>query len=185
MTCIVGVVEKGKVWIGGDSAGVAGYDLMVRSDPKVFRNGDFVMGYTSSFRMGQLLAHRFQPPKRHADQDVYVYMVTSFVDALRQCFKDGGYASKENEREQGGQFLVGYEGRLFEIGGDYQVGENLDGYAACGCGGSIALGALHATSSECPTDRIRSALSASERHNAGVRGPFVVIGPEDKAKALA
>lgn len=178
MTCIVGLVHQGGVWIGGDSAGIAGYDLMLRSDPKVFRNGEFVIGYTSSFRMGQLLAHRFQPPKRHADQDVYTYMVTTFVDALRQCFKDGGYATKENEREQGGTFLVGYEGRLFQIEGDYQVGEPFAGYVACGCGGSVALGALHATAGQRPTDRIKVALEASEMHNAGVRGPFTIVGPE-------
>ena len=42
MTCIVGLVEKGNVYIGGDSAGVGGYSLTVRADRKVFRNGDFV-----------------------------------------------------------------------------------------------------------------------------------------------
>jgi len=177
MTCIVGVVEDGKVWIGGDSAGIDGYHLVIRSDPKVFRNGEFTIGYTSSFRMGQLLAHAFQPPKRHADQDVFAYMVTSFVNALRDCFKDGGYAGKQNEREEGGTFLVGYEGRLFEIESDYQVGEALDGYAACGCGRSIAMGALCVTKGDRPAERVRVALEASEHHNAGVRGPFLVVGP--------
>ncbi len=177
MTCIVGVVENGKVWIGGDSAGVSGYHLVVRADPKVFTNGDFVMGYTSSFRMGQLLAHRFQPPKRHADQDVYAYMVTSFVDALRQCFKDGGYAGKDGEREQGGTFLIGYEGRLFQIEDDYQVGESIDGYAACGCGSQVALGALYLTSPGNPKDRLYAALKAAEHFNAGVRAPFKIVEP--------
>lgn len=43
MTCIVGVAEGGKVWIGGDSAGVdsGNYSLTVRADRKVFRNGHF------------------------------------------------------------------------------------------------------------------------------------------------
>ncbi len=39
MTCIVGLVDNGKVYIGGDSAGCAGYDVRIREDQKVFRNG--------------------------------------------------------------------------------------------------------------------------------------------------
>src|SRR3546814_10742010 len=75
MTCIVGLVDDGKVYLGGDSAGVAGWSLTVRKDPKVFRVGDCIIGFTSSFRMGPLLAHSFQPPKWHDDYDVYEYMV--------------------------------------------------------------------------------------------------------------
>lgn len=71
MTCIVGLVDQGNVWIGGDSAGVGGYDLMLRADQKVFRNGDFLMGFTSSFRMGQLLRYKLSPPKLHSDDDIY------------------------------------------------------------------------------------------------------------------
>ena len=50
MTCIVGVAHKGAVYIGGDSAAVAGWALTCRADHKVFKNGDFVMGFTTSFR---------------------------------------------------------------------------------------------------------------------------------------
>ena len=37
MTCIAAIAEKGKVYIGGDSAGVAGLDLTIRADEKVFK----------------------------------------------------------------------------------------------------------------------------------------------------
>ena len=64
MTCIVGLVHEGTVFIGGDSAGVAGLSLVVRADEKVFRNGDFLMDFTTSFRMGQLLRYNpDSPPK--------------------------------------------------------------------------------------------------------------------------
>ena len=39
MTCIVGIADGAKVWIGGDSAGVAGWSLTVRADEKVFAVG--------------------------------------------------------------------------------------------------------------------------------------------------
>lgn len=45
MTCIVGLAVNGKTYIGGDSAGVGGYDLTIRRDAKVFTNGEFAMGF--------------------------------------------------------------------------------------------------------------------------------------------
>ena len=174
MTCIVGIAEGGYVWIGGDSAGVAGLSLTHRKDIKVFRNGPFIMGFTSSFRMGQLLAHAFRPPKRHADTDVYAFMVTDFIDAVRSCLKAGGYAEAHNSVERGGTFLVGYEGRLFKIEGDYQVGESLTGYDACGCGEDFALGSLYSTTGP-PEFRLNLALQAAAEFSAGVCGPFNMV----------
>lgn len=176
MTCIVGLIDKGSVYIGGDSAGVdGGLGLSVRTDRKVFRNGEhgeFVIGFTSSFRMGQLLAHVFHPPKLFEGQDVYAYMVNQFVDGVRACLKTGGFASKENETESGGTFLVGFRSRLFEIFDDYQVGEPTAGYSAVGCGGDIATGSLFSTSGQKPRVRVIKALQAAEQHSGGVRAPF-------------
>jgi len=172
MTCIVGLVADGRVHIGGDSAGVAGLDLRLRADLKVFKNDGFLFGFTSSFRMGQLLRYSLQIPKRHPDKDLMAYMATDFVDAVRNCLKNGGFATKSSEAEAGGTFLVGHAGRLFLIAGDYQVGESRGAYEACGCGESYACGALFANTALAPMDRVRQALAAAEAHSAGVRGPF-------------
>lgn len=182
MTCIVGLVDKGEVLIGGDSAGVncRSLAMQVRSDHKIFRNGPFLMGFTSSFRMGQLLRFSFNPPKRHTDIDVYAYMVTDFVDAVRDCLKDGGYAERYNDVERGGEFLVGYEGRLFRIESGYEVGETVYGYDAVGCGEDIALGSLCSTAGGAPKDRIHQALKAAAQFSAGVSAPFHIVGGADK-----
>lgn len=177
MTCIVAIAEGGTVYMGGDSAGVSHLSLEIRKNPKVFKNKDFVIGYTTSFRMGQLLQYAFTPPKRHPDEDLFEYMVTSFVDGVRETLKKGGFASKEDEVERGGNFIVGIEGRIFQIESDYQVSEIRDNFASCGCGYEIALGALYATEGEDqrPKDRLRVALEAAEHFSAGVRGPFSFI----------
>ena len=179
MTCIVGYVDKleNKVYIGGDSAGVGGYNLTVRSDEKVFKNGDYLMGFTSSFRMGQLLRYAFTPPVLEEGENINKFMCTKFIDAVRQCLKDGGYASKDKEEESGGTFLVGYKGRLFEIENDYQVAIHADGYATVGCGDQIANGALYAVDnySITTTSKLTIALEAAERFSAGVRSPFLIL----------
>lgn len=166
MTCIAALVHNGRVYMGGDSAAVDGSDLVLYSSPKVFRNGDFVMGYTTSFRMGNLLQHALVPPRHHPNDDVHKYMVTEFVDAVRACLETGGYTV-------GGNFLVGFQGRLFSILADYQVGEGLDGFMACGCGEKYALGSL-GTSKGHPRKRVLTALAQAERFSGGVRAPFHV-----------
>ena len=172
MTVIVGLAHKGRVHLGGDSAGVSGYQLAIRRDPKVFTNGPYVLGFTSSFRMGQLLHHAFQAP--HPTGDLDHFMVTTFVDALRTCLKDGGWARKDNEQEEAGTFLVGIAGTLFRIDSDYQVGQAIGGYDAVGCGDDLALGALHATAhlGMRPRLRLAAALAAAEHHSAGVAAPY-------------
>ena len=174
MTCIVGLVDRDRVFLGGDSAGIASnYRLTVRADRKVFRNGSFIMGFTSSFRMGQLLAFTFNPPTPRIGVDIMAYMVTDFIDAARARMKEGGFARVREAAEEGGTFLVGYSGRLFHIADDFQVGESIHGFDACGCGEELALGSLRSTRAwPDPEARIKEALETAETFSAGVRGPF-------------
>src|SRR5258708_7102986 len=144
MTCIVGLEHHGRVYIGGDSAGIAGTGLCVRADAKVFRNGPFLIGFTTSFRMGQLLQFKLKPPPHPADIDTFEFLVGTFVDTVRSCLKSGGFAKRKEEQELAGAFLVGYRGRLYTIDSDYQVGQSADCFCAACAGAQLALGALHA-----------------------------------------
>jgi ATP-dependent protease HslVU (ClpYQ) peptidase subunit len=171
MTCIVGLVDKGTVYIGGDSAGVSGLSVSVRADEKVFVNGPFIMGFTTSFRMGQLLRYKLDPPKQTVSMDDMKYMVTDFIDSVAKCFADNGYGSKGH----GGTFLVGYNSKLYMIDSDFQVGIPTLPYHAVGCGADLALGAMHATKNKKPEDRIVAALEAASTHSGGVTPPFVIL----------
>lgn len=187
MTCIVGVVENGTVYIGGDSAGSNSiHQLTIRKDKKVFRNGDFLIAGTGPFRLIQLLRYSFEPPKRETD-DIERYMATTFVDAIRECFKAGGYAWKSSERESfEGKFLIGYQNRLFIIEGDYQVEEATYPYNAVGSGTDVALGVLYATPDIQAMKRVELALKAAEQHNTTVRAPFHIEVLEPvKSEAIA
>ena len=173
MTCIVGLVDKGSVYIGGDSAGIAGLSISIRADEKVFSNGPFIMGFTTSFRMGQILRYKFDPPQQTVKQDDMTYMVTSFIDAVRQCFANNGFGDKEATR--GGNFLVGYKGKLYNIESDFQVGVPAEAFDAVGCGSDLALGALYASKGKTPEQRITLGLGAAAFFNAGVAAPFLIM----------
>lgn len=176
MTCIVGMVDGKDVIVGGDSAGVAGWSLHIRADSKVFVSHGFIYGFTSSFRMGQLLRYKFIPPEMKGT-NLDEYMRTAWIDAVRRCLADGGFAKKENGVETGGTFLVGHKGRLFCVYEDFQVAECSDEYAAVGCGTDIASGAMFAMKEMRKTAhwKITKALEAAVNHSAGVRGPFEVV----------
>ncbi|MET0386453.1 MAG: hypothetical protein ABW321_10865 [Polyangiales bacterium] len=184
MTCIVAVkVEQNgaaRIVMGGDSAGVSGLDINIRKDPKVFRKGDFVIGFTTSFRMGQIIRFKFTPPAVPAEMDLYEYMVTHFVDEIRAALKQGGFAEVSNGVERGGSFMVALRDRLFTIQSDFQVAETHDDFAAIGCGADYALGAL-AVLHQRPIsgeEMARHALEVATHFSGGVRGPFSVLATD-------
>lgn len=175
MTCIVAVEHEGRVYMGGDSAAVSGLDIQAVVSPKVFLLGDILIGYTSSFRMGQLLEYNLEVPEnKHGDDDLR-YLVTGFVPAVRECLKAGGFTKIENGVEDGGSFLIGYKGKVYLVASDFQVTRMRDGFAAVGCGTYYALGALGATEILDAEKAVTLALEVSARFSAGVCGPFYVL----------
>ncbi len=177
MTAIGGLVRGEKVYIGGDSAGVQSYQITVRRDEKVFLNGDILVGCCGSFRMRDLLRHKFIAPARSIREDLDVYMRTTFVDAVMRCFQEGKFAEMDKEVQRGGSFLVGIEGRLYHIEDDFQIGEALAGYDAIGNADDVVLGSLFTTQRlDLPPQRcLELALEAAESHTTDVRRPFHII----------
>ena len=172
MTCIVGIVEKDHVIIGGDSAASFGTSITIIKDPKVFKNGPFLFGCEGSFRMIQLLKHTFEPPKL-TGKDIYKYLCTEFVNEIIKLCESGGINKTENGKF--GSMLIGYKNRLFELDEDFQVMENLNGLSAIGCGADIALGALYVSHGVNAQQRCLKALEASDFYSTGVSKPFTIL----------
>jgi ATP-dependent protease HslVU (ClpYQ) peptidase subunit len=179
MTCVVGVRHEGVVYIGADSLSSDRVEAQVRLDPKVFTLGEFLIGFTSSWRMGQVLRYHFKPPAIPDGLDLHTYMVLHFVEELRTVAKKAAIAEVQNSVESLGKFLVGIRGRLFCIESDFQVGEALQDYAAVGSGAAYALGAMfiqrHCTPGvRLPGAELERALEAAAEHSPYVRRPWLV-----------
>lgn len=177
MTCIVGIEKAGQVWIGGDSAGLSGLDKKIREDSKVFKlKDDVLFGFTTSFRMGQLLHFSLEIPRQTVKDD-YRYLCTDFINAVRNCLEKGGFAQIKENRETGGTFLLGYKGKLYSVDSDFQVGRVIVGFDACGCGENYALGSLYTTKDLkfSPKENLLKALEAAAQFSAGVAPPFKII----------
>ena len=83
MTCIAAYVDKEKnIWMGGDSIAYGNYEYNLISQPKVFLTHNMIIGYTSSFRMGQILQYDFDIPKHSPELTDNRYMVSVFIDKI-------------------------------------------------------------------------------------------------------
>jgi ATP-dependent protease HslVU (ClpYQ) peptidase subunit len=173
MTCIIGLESEGSVFVGGDSAASAGNMVRAVAVDKVFQRGPFLIGYTTSFRMGQILRYQVDfPPTEVYDE---AYMVCEFVEAVRAKFKELGFTRIENNEETGGNFIVGVAGKVWQIESDFQVSRSNDGMAAIGAGSNFALGALMALHDLPPKKRILEALSVSAWFCGYVTLPFKIL----------
>ena len=101
-------------------------------------------------------------------------MVVTLVGALRELFKDRGYAKVSNNQETGGFFIVGYQGKIYTVQSDFQVNCYVDSYDAIGVGSDYALGAMEALKRVAPAKRIRRSLEVSAKFSAAVCEPFLV-----------
>lgn len=135
MTCIIGYIdENGIGHMAGDTAGtsVGSHYRVDNVHAKVFRNGEMLIGYTTSFRMGQILEHDFVAPERNDGLTDYQYMVKQVVPAIRKAFVEGNYMGKEDK--DGGTFLIIYRGKLFVLQDDFSVFERPRNFDSCGSG---------------------------------------------------
>ena len=183
MTCIVGMLKDGVVYMAGDHIGTDGYDVEIQRRSKVFRNREFVVGYTSSFRMGQILEHVWTPPKQPKScKDLTEYMVKYVVPSLIKVFDDEKFIQNSGDAKRsgqafGGEFLIGYKGHLFKIQSDFAVLECTYPFDSIGAGEDFAKGAfsiLFAFEREMknvlkPKDCLHDVLMAVEEHSALVK----------------
>jgi ATP-dependent protease HslVU (ClpYQ) peptidase subunit len=174
MTCIIGLEANGRVYMGADSCGSDDWTNRAYDIQKVFRVKQFIIGYTSSFRMGQLLQYALVVTPQNGTDDL-TYLVTIMAEAVRDAFKAHGYAYIENSQEFGGLFLVGYRGKLYQISSDFSVLHTLDGYSAVGSGHTVALGVMAALEGLSPKKRILKALEITGQFVGSVKPPYKVM----------
>lgn len=177
MTCIIGLSEDNKVYMGGDSASAASDSWICRPTAieKVFHQPPFLFGCATSFRMMQLLRYQLPsiPEQDYVGSDEE-YLVREFINPVRELFKEHGYAKVKDNEEEGGVFLVGYRGQLYRIGFDFQVNSCRDGLRTLGCGAELALGAMKALEHFPPRERIERSLEIAAYFSGGVMPPFVI-----------
>jgi len=172
MSCVAGIVEDGKIWMGGDSAGTTDDGLQyscLRS--KVFHNGEVLIGSVGDGRVQDLFENHEMP-------DIplglgAIWHVVTWMEVI---------LASEQPAKEGSKLapgcMVGVRGELFVVSENYNYVQPRQGYWAIGSAGEIALGSLYATAEDGDMsieDRIEMALAASAEFHSTVRAPFTIL----------
>ncbi|AUR87442.1 nucleophile aminohydrolase [Vibrio phage 1.101.O._10N.261.45.C6] len=144
MTCICGMIRNGHVYMAGDLMGSNGFTGRTYPDSKVFANGEFILGYTSSFRMGQILEWNWIPPLREEGITDRQYMQLNVIESIRETFSTFGYGTREGLESVGGTFLIGYRGCLYEMQENFSL-LSIPDFVAVGSGQYHAEAILYNT----------------------------------------
>lgn len=183
--------------VQGSDWAVVGYDSQVTEDggrqytlgrgsAKVMKNGQYLLGAAGDVRAINILAYAFNPPRAGDLTGVRLdrFITSKFVPALRECFEDHGYVSKESreQAQHGSVVLVVVNGQIYEIGEDYAWVRDTTGVYSFGSGGEYALGAIYATAGDnvatlgiTKTEKaVREALAIAAKLDSGSGPPFHV-----------
>ena len=170
MSTVVGVVNKDGVWIGSDDYASSDSGekrpIIVR---KVFRNGGYLFGCVGSVRASQILFPKhFEPPED----------IAFLPDMIRNHFKERGCISlslDDQTEAHTSNFLVGYQGKLYEILVDFQMNQ-VSGYDAIGAGTQFAFGSFYTTEKLKlrPEQRMKLALQAASKFDTTTGPPFII-----------
>ncbi len=187
MTVVAAAIDRdGVIFMGADGMSVSGqYGARPGTRSKVFRVGEFIVGACGTVNIGQSIELLFEPPL--IEGDLYRYIVARFAPALRELMKSrGGEIKNQNGADElDARVLVGVRGRLFMIDGGYGAIESIHRFAAVGCADQEALAAMFTAKQIVPEmparDVVQHGLEAAAEFDLAIRGPFTVIGSEDKA----
>lgn len=179
LTCIVGIVKDGKVWMGGDRF-VSSGEMKFIGGPKIYYlewNGrrEYLVGDAGGHRAGNLI----QTADIQGEElgDPYLNVVEVLLPAIRKTLINGGAMGKfDDGTDEGNAMLIGHRGRLFRVCSAFGAVEPSEGYSAVGSACEVAIGAFSAMgqmgTTWHPRNKLAVALDAAEKHNRNVSKPF-------------
>jgi len=145
MTCVVGVEKEGVVWLAGDSACLddEGDAVVTQRQSKVFRRGDYCIGFSGSFRIGNLLKYDIKlpenPSKNHPRQ---------ISEIISKAIEEYGL------KEEDWSALIGFKDKLYIVQADCYCYRHTKTYAAIGAESAVAV----ALGTFCTLDAMSSSL---------------------------
>lgn len=188
MTCLVGVIQDGKTYIGTD--GYASTEDCERKHiicRKLFVSGPYVVAFAGHIRTGQLLY-----PESGFEFPEDIYMIPNAMYMWLREFEAIG----KDEAQMGiiaSNFLILTKDKMYTVLMDMQISE-IDpalGYTAMGSGSPFALGSLYTTAlieegDALPAEvRLKVALDAASEFSKNCGEPFSVYSYEKAMKELA
>lgn len=188
MTCIAAIIDnKGVGHIACDSLGSDLLSKRVFTTPKIFVVGDMLIGFTGSYRIGQLLQYRLQLPTARMGQELDEWLHVDFIDSVREILLQNGAMQVDNSVELAdSKFLVVVAGRVFTIQEDLSLLESVDPFEAVGSGEMYARATMNALVQHKVTKPERvltEAIEAAAKYVPSVGGDIHLLSEGDSEYA--
>jgi ATP-dependent protease HslVU (ClpYQ) peptidase subunit len=179
MTTIVAVCKNGNVTMGADSQVTDGSrpNRHPRME-KITKNNGYLIAGSGDSQPCDILQHIFIPPVPTVQErkDLYKFMITKFVPAIRECLEENGWKPNSEDKDAGFNMLFAFDGEVFDIGDDFSVLLNDDGIYGVGSGSPIAIGALYAGVS------VEKALEYASANDIYTSGPYQIVKQQKQNK---
>ena len=171
MTILVGIADGKNVYIGADRAASDESTIITMCRPKVGVDNKWIYAYAGSVGVGQLIEF-VTFPVLDKKADVYKVLRLNIIKQLKSLVAEHGDDGDDN----GAEFLIGANGRLFEFSSsDWGVVEVSE--TCAGSGNQISLGSLYTTYTLDIDieERIKYALEAAIEYSPTCQGPVDIL----------
>jgi 20S proteasome alpha/beta subunit len=174
MTCIVGLSDGKNVWMGGERGHSISSWIGQSTQPKVYKVGEYLIGYSGNAGIGQQMVYNFDFQDYTADEgtDPIYFLMTNFIPRLKKFFNKQNITIQGDEHE--GELMIGFHGRVYEVNtGHMYCTEYKE--LCIGSGYAYAYGSLHNSGYLDPQERIEQALDAAIRYSPSCQGPVDLV----------
>lgn len=187
MTCIIGMATNNVVHMVADSMMVSRDEQLPASEPKMWIDGELLIGATGDLREVQVVRNMCKFPPHILDISDLEYLVRYVVPEIERALKESGiYKTDDHDRIWHTTLLVGFNGGLYEIDCDLAVLGHVNGFFAIGSGYPYAMGAYAILSDETwcdaqllsPETRLRACMDVVLRFITCVGPPVVYMALE-------
>ena len=174
MTCIVAISDGKNVWMGGERGHSTKGWIGSSTQPKVYKVGEYLIGYSAIAGIGQQMVYNFdfQDYTPAEGTDPVYFLMTNFIPRLKAYFKDNDINVVGEDIEA--DLLLGFHGRVYEINTGHMYCTEYD-HIATGSGYEYALGSLYSSTHLPPRERIELALNAAIAYSPSCQGPLDIF----------
>jgi hypothetical protein len=162
-----------EIWV--DSR-VTAPDGQIYSHPdmmKYAKRGPLIIAGSGEVTPCDIAQNLWNPPSptESDKKNPYRYMITKAMPSLREVLTKNGYNFDEAKEKDDirFQFIIAFNGELFDIDQDLAVSRDSSGFYGAGSGGSYALGALYAGADG------EEALEIAAKINMHTAPPFYTV----------
>lgn len=181
MTCIVGLVDDGRVYFGADKLRSIGWSSSFVSDEeKIWKYKDYLIGVAGLCRTHHVVEYVLETVggKDTFELTTAREVTEHFSEPIRKKLLDYGVTKKENNHEEvEGTILLGAHGKIYLIDSAFSV-HTFSTHIAIGSGGEYALGSLFALERSGyvrPEIRIKTAIEAAIEYDRSCGGSITIL----------